>query len=621
MTPEEWEEQYKKRVFAAEAAGWSKSDIDSGMSDWIEKNPKPIHEVKGGWRDWVSEVGGIVGGIGGGIVGGVLGGGVGAVPGAVAGATLLGGAGQALESKLKGEKQSAGKIVREAALSGVGELAGAGIARIGGKVVGKVGSKLSKSSMDVVKKAFKPTATMISKTPAFSSSDDFAKFFIQEGKNISDETISALQKSYDDIANNPSIKFNGDDVIDHLLKKATELESKAPQKFKGMAKQFIQEAENIQQSIGRGNIALSDVVKIRKQYDELVRNFAADDFTDVSNTMRRSLMDFINNSADKAGAKAADGSSLGELGKKLNKFYAARDIIEAGLAKRGNRGPFTLPNIAGGAIGGSLGGVPGAVAGYVIGSAGENPRIIAGVAKALGGLGKKFESQSLKEPTKKIIDIMGSLGQVTSQALGSIFEQFGSTTYSIPSNTSDVVFSQDGDDNNQPLITNEEMAMLYLMDIQETNGKNITKLKTVFDLLSPSGSNKKLSEGDKKFALAEQEASKALKILESGKATTGKIPAITSKFSEFFGTQDVNTTALKSQIATARTAARNALLGANMSDKELESYLDAVFSYSNEPAIIAQKLRSFIGSMKDYRTNISGPELPSSVSGVNFENY
>lgn len=117
---------------------------------------------------------------------------------------------------------------------------------------------------------------------------------------------------------------------------------------------------------------------------------------------------------------------------------------------------------------------------------------------------------------------------------------------------------------------------------------------------------KSLSEGDKKFALAEQEASKALQVLEAGGVDSGKIAKFGSGFSEFFGTQDEATTAFKGQIATARTAARNALLGANMSDKEIESYLDAVFDYGQEPKILKARLRSFVNSMKDYREYIAG---------------
>lgn len=117
---------------------------------------------------------------------------------------------------------------------------------------------------------------------------------------------------------------------------------------------------------------------------------------------------------------------------------------------------------------------------------------------------------------------------------------------------------------------------------------------------------KEYSEGDKKFILAKNEASKALKTLDEGKVKTGKFAAAFAAPAELFGTQSKETTDFRAQLATARTAARNALLGANMSDKELESYLDAIFDYSNHPNVIRQKLATFVKSMQDYEDSIAG---------------
>ena len=64
-----------------------------------------------------------------------------------------------------------------------------------------------------------------------------------------------------------------------------------------------------------------------------------------------------------------------------------------------------------------------------------------------------------------------------------------------------------------------------------------------------------------------------------------------------FGVQDPDRTALRSKIATARTVARNALLGANMSEQELNSYLDAMFDINRPTEILKQKLQTFIQDM------------------------
>lgn len=118
----------------------------------------------------------------------------------------------------------------------------------------------------------------------------------------------------------------------------------------------------------------------------------------------------------------------------------------------------------------------------------------------------------------------------------------------------------------------------------------------------------KLTELDKKFAFAGQEAEKALNLLNTTGVQTGKIAAGKSKIKEFLGTQDPSVTAFKSQAAIARTALMNALLGANMSPQEVEKIADFVFDFAVEPAVIQQRLQSFIQSMQDYSTNIAGPE-------------
>lgn len=163
----------------------------------------------------------------------------------------------------------------------------------------------------------------------------------------------------------------------------------------------------------------------------------------------------------------------------------------------------------------------------------------------------------------------------------------------------------------EKVLTKEKLEEMYAMAIASgtKEGRSwATEIRGAIKDMYPEEEKdkpKKLTEGDKKFALAGQEAEKALSLLDTG-ITTGKAAAAKSKFSEFFGTQDENTTNFKQQLATARTAARNALLGANMSDKELESYLDAVFSYADEPNILKAKLKGFVTSMQDYRQNIAG---------------
>jgi len=157
-------------------------------------------------------------------------------------------------------------------------------------------------------------------------------------------------------------------------------------------------------------------------------------------------------------------------------------------------------------------------------------------------------------------------------------------------------------------VTESQLKQAIINDYALNGGKNKTALEAIQKQAFPELDKKakKYSEGDKKFLLAKNEATKAFNTLNKGNVTTGKVAAASSNLSQFLGTQDEDTTAFKAQLATARTAARNALLGASMSDQELESFLDAIFSYSNEPRIIKQKLKTFIESMQDYENSIAG---------------
>lgn len=110
------------------------------------------------------------------------------------------------------------------------------------------------------------------------------------------------------------------------------------------------------------------------------------------------------------------------------------------------------------------------------------------------------------------------------------------------------------------------------------------------------------SEAKRKYDLASVTAQEALSLLEDPSAgvQTGKIGNALESVREFFGTQSQTNTAYRSALALARTQARNALLGAAMSDKELQSIEKFIPEYDDEPEIAKQKLRSFISIMQQF---------------------
>jgi hypothetical protein len=166
--------------------------------------------------------------------------------------------------------------------------------------------------------------------------------------------------------------------------------------------------------------------------------------------------------------------------------------------------------------------------------------------------------------------------------------------------------------------TVEELGQAYsdaVMAGDEVNAERIKKLydtEVKYQADQKKAGKKDLTEVDKKFDFAGRQAQAALNILDKG-VESGPLKSLVSKGMEFTGQQDKNITILKSKIAIARTAARNALLGANMSDKEIESLLDFTFDFSLPTPILKERISSFISSMQDYMQNTAGvPEyLPS----------
>lgn len=108
----------------------------------------------------------------------------------------------------------------------------------------------------------------------------------------------------------------------------------------------------------------------------------------------------------------------------------------------------------------------------------------------------------------------------------------------------------------------------------------------------------KQSDKESQFTNAAKSAQSALDLLEGGKAGTGKLAAVGSKISDFFGTTGVTQTDYRSNLALARGLAMNALAGANISPSEAERIASAIPQEDDEPQIAKQKLKSFIDQMK-----------------------
>jgi hypothetical protein len=135
-------------------------------------------------------------------------------------------------------------------------------------------------------------------------------------------------------------------------------------------------------------------------------------------------------------------------------------------------------------------------------------------------------------------------------------------------------------------------------------GMKPSEIKTLQDIGAipkpKSEAKSKLTEGEKKFSAAGQQAQQALQLLESGDVSTGFLPSIGNKVSGFFDAQSPVQTDYLSKLAAARGSAVSALSGANVPEGEYARIAALIPEENDEPRKAAQKLRSFIEAMKVY---------------------
>ena len=605
------EDQLKKKMQLAKASGWSDEDIQSAVSDAQSKGL--IKTGGGGISDWLPAVGGVAGGL----LGSAVAPGVGTAIGATAGSAAF----EALRERMTGEDLSAKKIATQGAWGLAGEVGGAALGKIGGKLLGKAGSKIAGTADETAEGILKSTGKSLKKSvvkPKVQASPWAA--------TKEDEIVKVL----DDLG----FKGGAKAQYEMMPKKYNELTAKISEILKKEAKPVDRESlkKMIQNNFEKDiNIGLDSPAKV-KATDNIINEIFGTKTGETGKFRKLSTEDAFNYKKELNGrlsgafdkkARGVDPSpnehiymnvrnaldeyltkahpDIKNLTKTQSILHEASAGLQSSSKEEINIMSTKIPVLS--EAGADLMKTATDLTGRKINSLAdlsqnELVKLIAGQAAKQGGIrtaGSYLFGGNGAEQDQ------GYLPETPESALSDYGEQFGGLGATSPETAMDGAMGKTGAG-----ITKQDLAKIYLQDLQATGGKNFEEIETIANLLLPSEEEtKKMSEGDKKFALAEQEASKALSLVEAG-VPTGKIPAFTGKFKEYFGTQDPQTTALRSQIATARTAARNALLGANMSDKELESYLDSIFDYSDQPNIIRQKLATFIQSMQDYKQSVSG---------------
>lgn len=155
-----------------------------------------------------------------------------------------------------------------------------------------------------------------------------------------------------------------------------------------------------------------------------------------------------------------------------------------------------------------------------------------------------------------------------------------------------------------------------MMDQSETGGQNYTELKRLYDLAVEEEKRGKatapgfndLTDKQRSFVGASMVAGEALRILEedADKLSVGPVAGRFGGLGAATGMESPEMTTFRSKIASARTVAKNALLGAAMSEQETESLLDATFDITLPANILERRLKAFIDDMQTYAYGTQG---------------
>lgn len=149
----------------------------------------------------------------------------------------------------------------------------------------------------------------------------------------------------------------------------------------------------------------------------------------------------------------------------------------------------------------------------------------------------------------------------------------------------------------------QQVADLTLQLFLETG--DLKEASTMAELLVTSKfggaqKNAKMTEKQRSYQEAGMQAQEALGMLQGGGIDTGPIAGRLEGIQQMLGMGQADDTEYRALISGARTAIRNALLGANMSDREMESLAGFIPEFTDTPQVAQIKLQKFIESTQRY---------------------
>ena len=559
-------------------------------------------------------------------------------------------------SNMSQEDSTAGSVATSAGISSLFPP----VFKAGGAVLNKVG----KAGKDLVLNIFKPSSAMLDDFRKFVKLDFVDEFLKRDAKNVSkmgdDEMVNYFSsKSKDTIGKvNDYLKQTGEYI------ESSDFFNSVKEVFNSKLKYETGENKLLQAP------ARKKILEIMRDYigiseDQMEKMIASKQFLplemppiriDTFNMMKSDLQDaassFYNN-----GKKTSASSAVADIARKFGDLIETRvpevkqmnqstqyykvalDALQKRVDLLKTSGGF-IKNITGqglapGLIGGALGALTGnpltaalTGAGVSVGSAALNtmtqsPSIVKNISKKLIGAGKASVPDFIKKllpitTGKGVGAIMGKPSEPsviptpteTPELPPNQFPPVGDIADTTNVETQTEVAPETETTPSQYEITPEMVKMARLM----YSDKIADRIEKAYNAQfygqqwekKLSGGEAKKTELQQKFSNAASAGEKALALIKSGTVKSGLGQKQMGALGETFGFNSENQQTYRSTLAIARTAVRNAMLGANMTPKELESIQAFIPEFDDAPNIAEYKLNTFILLMNEFGKRFEG---------------
>lgn len=482
---------------------------------------------RGGFATSLISEGGALGGAATGAALGSVVPGIGTIIGAGIGGALGGFGGRVAENKVRDDRLGIGDAAKEGALSGVFGAGPIRLAQVGKGVVGGVkggnslvdavqtatsaaksstirgaiGGKVDKATDDLTVKAFGLNPTQLKNFQKLHGEDAgkfIKRFGFQTPDDVTTKGIQPLQAQFDEAVEQIP------DISKAALKRGLEKVYKPLLKDVNLTRQGLGQGLKTQfdeiMKMPGDSISAPQLNELRKSFDEAVRytQKGAPDFN-VNKETADALRGILQRTADKAGV-GANGRTFKEIGKELSKLYDIEDVVALTAQKGRGSLPVGMTTLLGGTAGASMG--PLGAAGTALGVTAMNSKlgrraVMGGAERASGRLlagGQKAADNAfgVKGLTKRI----GAAGALEAGLSGGMPQTLGLEDSLMQNQGLDEEepyipsFMQEeqqmgGSEDSSQLITKEQALTAMLNDIQTTGGKNIEKIKALYEFANP----------------------------------------------------------------------------------------------------------------------------------------